>query len=124
MANQMNKGKKQQLTYCIEEFVCLAVLKIDHFSVDHLNILCKIINKTDNNRYQLGARFRIIETYYLVRELEPLGLTTFSELDIILSNKISVREVAQLQSARLVLDELCNCKSYCVNSRCYCKKAR
>ncbi|CAB4402403.1 unnamed protein product [Rhizophagus irregularis] len=60
------------------------------------------MEKTENNKYSLGSKFRIIGVYYSASELEPLGTETFPELEVIPLNKISIREAARLQSAGLV----------------------
>ena len=123
MANQMNKGKKRINEYQIGDLVRVSVPKIDRFSVDRPTLPCKIMERTENNKYGLGSKFGIIEIYYSASELEPLGTASFPELDDIPSNKISIREAARLQSAGLVLGGICNCKSECNNNKCRCKKA-
>ncbi|CAG8689378.1 854_t:CDS:2, partial [Cetraspora pellucida] len=65
--------------------VRVAIPKIDRFSIDQPTLLCKILNKTENNKYQLGSKFGIIEVLYFVDKLEPLDTTSFPELDVILS---------------------------------------
>lgn len=122
MVNQMNKGKKRVKEYEIGDLVRVAVPKIDRFSVDRPTLPCKIIEKTENNKYRLGSKFGIIEIYYTANELEPLGTAAFPELDEIPFNKISVREAARLQSVGSVTGGICNCKSECDNNKCRCKK--
>ncbi|PKC53369.1 hypothetical protein RhiirA1_479438 [Rhizophagus irregularis] len=48
---------------------------------------------------------------------------TFPELEVIPSNKISIREAACLQNAGLVSGGICNCKGECNSNKCRCKKA-
>ena len=102
MANQMSKGRKRIKEYQIGDLVRVAVPKIDRFSVDRPTLPCKIMEKTENNKYSLGSKFGIIGVYYSASELEPLGTETFPELEVIPLNKISIREAARLQSAGLV----------------------
>ncbi|GET65898.1 hypothetical protein RIR_jg38422.t1 [Rhizophagus irregularis DAOM 181602=DAOM 197198] len=66
--------------------------QISKFSVDRPTLPCKIMEKTENNKYSLGSKFGIIGVYYSASELEPLGTETFPELEVIPSNKISIRE--------------------------------
>ncbi|CAB4432218.1 unnamed protein product [Rhizophagus irregularis] len=98
MANQMNKKKKRIVEYQIGDLVRVFVPKIDRFSVDRPTLPCKILEKTENNKYRLGSKFGIIEVYYSANELELLGTAVFPELNEIPSNKISIIEVARLQS--------------------------
>jgi len=123
MANQMNKGKKRIKEYQIGELVRVAIPRIDRFSVDRPTLPCKIMEITENNKYGLGSKFGRIEIYYTAGELEPLGTTSFPELDDIPSNKISIREAARLQSVGSASVGICNCKSDCNNNRCRCKRA-
>ena len=123
MANQMNKGKKRIKEYQIRDLVRVAIPKIDRFSIDHPTLPCKIMEKTENNKYGLGLKFGVIEIYYNAGELEPLGTASFPELDDIPSNKISIREAARLQSVGSLSVGICNCKSNCNNNKCRCKKA-
>ncbi|PKK65493.1 hypothetical protein RhiirC2_786073 [Rhizophagus irregularis] len=80
-------------------------------------------NKMANQISNLGSKFGIIGVYYSASELEPLGTETFPELEVIPSNKISIREAAHLQSAGLVSGGICNCKGECNSNKCHCKKA-
>jgi hypothetical protein len=123
MVNQMNKGKKRIKEYQIGDLVRVAVPKIDRFSVDRPTLPCKIIEKTENNKYGLGSKFGTIEIYYAANELEPLGTAAFPELNEIPSNKISVREAARLQSIGTLSVGICNCKGECNSNKCRCKKA-
>ncbi|CAG8817822.1 2695_t:CDS:2, partial [Gigaspora margarita] len=79
------------------DFVRVNIPKIDRFSIDRSTLPCKILEKT-NNRYQLGCKFGVINICYSSGELEALGTTTYAELSKILSNQISIREAARLQS--------------------------
>jgi len=123
MANQMSKGRKRIKEYQIGDLVRVAVPKIDRFSIDRPTLPCKIMEKTENNKYRLGSKFGTIEIYYSASELEPLGTATFPELEDIPSNKISIREAAHLQSVGSVSGGICNCKSECNSNKCRCKKA-
>jgi len=123
MVNQMNKGKKRIREYQIGDLVRVAIPKIDRCSVDRPTLPCKIIERTENNKYGIGSKYGMIEVYYSANELEPLGTASFPELDNIPSNKISIREAARLQNAGSVSGSICNCKSECNNNRCRCKKA-
>ncbi|RGB40611.1 hypothetical protein C1646_663765 [Rhizophagus diaphanus] len=94
MANQMSKGRKRIKEYQIGDLVRVAVPKIDRFSIDRPTLPCKIMEKTENNKYSLGSKFGIIGVYYSTSKLELLETETFSELEVIPSNKISIREAA------------------------------
>jgi hypothetical protein len=122
MANQMSKGKKRVQEYQIGDLVRVAVPKIDRCSVDRPTLPCKIMERTENDKYGLGSKFGIVETYYTASELEPLGTASFPELDDIPSNKISIREAARLQNVGSVSGSICNCKSECNSNKCRCKK--
>ena len=74
----------------------MAIPKINRCNVNRPTLLCKIIERTENNKYGLGSKYGVIEVYYSANELEPLGTASFPELDNIPSNKISIREAAQL----------------------------
>jgi len=123
MANQMNKGKKRVKEYQVGDLVRVTVPKIDRFSIDHFILPCKIMKRTENDKYRLGSKFGIIEIYYTAGELEPLGTASFPELSDIPSNEISVREAARLQSVGSVSGGICNCKSECNSNKCRCKKS-
>lgn len=122
MANQMSKGKKRVKEYQIGDLVRVAIPKIDRCSVDRPTLPCKIMERTENDKYGLGSKFGIVETYYTASELEPLGTASFPELDDIPSNKISIREAARLQNVGSVSGSICNCKSECNSNKCRCKK--
>ena len=123
MANQMNKGKKRIKEYQIGDLVRVSIPKIDRFSVDRPTLPCKIIEKSENDKYGLGSKFGIIEIYYSANELEPLGVESFPELNDIPINKISIREAARLQSVGSGLGNICNCKSEYNSNKCCYKKA-
>ncbi|CAB5384077.1 unnamed protein product [Rhizophagus irregularis] len=94
MANQMSKGRKRIKEYQIGDLVRVAVPKFDRFGVDQPTLPCKIMEKTENNKYSLGSKFGIIGV-----------------------------EAARLQSAGLVSGGICNCKGECNSNKCHCKKA-
>ena len=121
MVNRMNKKKKRIVEYQVGDLVRVAIPKIDRFSTDRPTVPCKIIKKTED-KYQVGSKFGIIEVCYSAGELEPLGTTSFLELENIPSDKISIREAARLQSAGSISGGLCNCKSECNSNRCRCKR--
>jgi hypothetical protein len=123
MVNQMNKGRKRIKEHQIGDLVRVAIPRIDRFSVDQPTLPCKIMEKTENNKYRLGSKYGIIEICYTANELEPLGAAAFPELNEIPSNKISVREAARLQGAGSVSGGICNCKGECNSNKCRCKKA-
>ena len=123
MANQMNKGKKRVKEYQIGDLVRVAVPKIDRFGTDRPTLPCKIMERTENDKYSLGSKYGIIEIFYTAGELEPLGTANFPELNDIPSNKISIREAARLQSVGSVSGGICNCKGECNSNKCCCKKA-
>ena len=123
MANQMNKGKKRIKEFQIGDLVRVAIPKIDRCSVDRPTLPCKILERTENNKYCLGSKFGMIEIYYTASELESLGTASFPELNDIPPDKISIREAARLQSAGSASGSICNCKSECNSNRCRCKKA-
>ncbi len=123
MANQMNKSKKRVKEYQVGDLVRVAVLKIDRFGIDRPTLPCKIMERTENDKYRLGSKFGMIEIYYTAGELEPFGTASFPELSDIPSNEISVREAARLQSVGSVLGGICNCKSECNSNKCRCKKS-
>ena len=122
MVNQMNKGKKRIKEYQIRDLVRVAIPKIDRCSVDRLTLPCKVIERTENDKYGLGSKFGVIEVYYSANELEPLGAASFPELDNIPSNKLSIREAARLQSAGSISGSICNCKGECNSNKCHYKK--
>src|SRR6266496_251617 len=123
MANQMSKGKKRVKEYQVGDLVRVAIPKIDRFSIDRPTLPCKIMERTENNKYRLGSKFGMIEIYYTAGELKPLGTASFSELSDIPSNEISVREAASLQSVGSVSGGICNCKSEYNSNKCHCKKS-
>ncbi|RGB33053.1 hypothetical protein C1646_762129 [Rhizophagus diaphanus] len=123
MANQMSKERKRIKEYQISDLVRIVIPKIDRFSIDQPTLPCKIMEKTENNKYSLGSKFEIIGVYYSASELELLETETFPELEVILLNKISIREAAHLQSVDLVSGGICNCKGECNSNKCRCKKA-
>ena len=61
MVNQMNRGKKRIKEYQIGDLVRVAVPKIDRCSVDRPTLPCKVIERTENDKYGLGSKFGIIE---------------------------------------------------------------
>src|SRR6266496_532430 len=103
MANQMNKGKKRVKEYQVGDLVRVAISKIDRFGINRFTLPCKIMKKTENDKYRLGSKFGMIEIYYTASELELLGTASFPELSYIPFNEISVREVVHLQSIGSVL---------------------
>ncbi|CAG8515262.1 2441_t:CDS:2, partial [Cetraspora pellucida] len=70
--------------------------------IDHPILLCKILEKTDN-QYQLEYKFSIINVCYSSGKLEALRTTTYVELSKISSNQISIREAARFQSLKIIL---------------------
>ncbi len=49
-----------------------------------------------DDKYSLESKFEIIEIYYFAGKLKLLGIITFSELNEISFNKISIKEAAHL----------------------------
>ena len=92
----MNLDRKRLNQYEVGDLVRIMISKIDHSSIDRLTLLCKIMERTENNQYILGSKFEIINIYYSSREIEPLEIQYFSKFDNLLSNKIFVREAACL----------------------------
>ena len=80
MANQMNKSKKRVKEYQVGDLVRVAVLKIDRFGIDHPTLPCKIMERTENDKYRIGSKFGMIEIYYTAGKLEPIGTASFPEL--------------------------------------------
>ena len=103
--------------------VRITIPKIDRFSTDRPTLPYKIIEITENNKYCVELKFEIIEIYYSISKLESLIKTeNFPELDEIISNKIIIRKAAHLQSTKLVLGRIYNCKSECNSNKYYSKK--
>ncbi|KAF0555786.1 retrotransposon nucleocapsid protein [Gigaspora margarita] len=121
MVNYMSKGKKRAASYEIGDFVRIAISKIDRFGVDHPSLPCKIMKK-ENDKYQLGSKFGVIDICFSAGELDFLNAAEFPELDIIPPTRISVRKASRLQSARAMSSSICNCKGECNSNRCCCKK--
>ncbi|CAG8688629.1 5999_t:CDS:2, partial [Cetraspora pellucida] len=89
------------ITY-FDDFVRVSIPRIDRFSIDCFTLPCKILEKIGEDQYRLGCKFGIINASYFSGEFELLGTTTYPELDKILSNLISVREAARLQSVGMI----------------------
>ena len=77
MANQMSKGKKRVQEYQIGDLVRVAVPKIDRCSVDRPTLPCKIIERTENAKYDLGSKFGIVKTYYTASDWNHLEQQVF-----------------------------------------------
>ena len=122
MVNQMNLGRKRLNQYEVGDLVRIMISKINCSGIDRPTFPCKIMERTENNQYVLGSKFGIINVYYSSGEIELLEIQCFSELNNLPSNKISVREVAYLQSTRSNTSVICNCKYNCNNNKCSCKK--
>ena len=116
------QSKKRIKEHQIRDLVRVAVPRIDRCSIDHSTLPCKVIERTENNKYGLGSKFRIIEVYYTANELESLGVASFPELDNIPINKISIRKATRLQSAGSMSESICNYKGECNSYKCRCKK--
>ncbi|PKC60540.1 hypothetical protein RhiirA1_467889 [Rhizophagus irregularis] len=121
MVNQMNKERKRKNNYEVEDLVKISVPKIDRFGTNHPTLLCKILEKI-NDQYRLGSQFGVINIFYSSEEIDSLGVNQFPELETIPTNLITVREVAQLQNIGSTTGTICNCKGNCNSNRCYCRK--
>jgi hypothetical protein len=121
MVNQMNKGRKRKNNYEVGDLVRISVPKIDRFGTDRPTLLCKILEKI-NDQYRLGSQFGVINIFYSSGEIDPLGVNQFSELETIPTNLITVREAARLQNVGSTTGTICNCKGNCNSNRCYCRK--
>ncbi|CAB4437781.1 unnamed protein product [Rhizophagus irregularis] len=76
------------------------------------------------NNYEVGdlVRISVPKIDRFAGEINPLGVNQFSELEIIPTSTITVREAARLQNIGLTSGTICNCKGNCNSNRCYCRK--
>ncbi|CAG8580369.1 3453_t:CDS:2, partial [Cetraspora pellucida] len=87
----------------VSDFVKVKVPRIDRFNIDHPTVPCKVLEKTDEDQYQLECKFGIIKICYILSKLEMLETITCSELYEIPSNQVSIHEAARLQSVETML---------------------
>ncbi|CAB4401073.1 unnamed protein product [Rhizophagus irregularis] len=110
MVNQMNKGRKRKNNYEVGDLVRISVPKIDRFGTDRPTLPCKILEKI-NDQYRLGSQFGqfgVINIFYSLGEIDPLGVNQFPELETIPTNLITVREAARLQNVGSTTGTICN----------------
>ncbi|CAG8768189.1 5613_t:CDS:2, partial [Racocetra persica] len=117
------KKNKHQLEYAINEYVCIAIPKIDRNSINQHTLPCKVIEELPNKMYHLQCKNGILDVTFNANELMPLGPTKYEELEICENNVTSIREAARIQSMSIVTGVYCNCKSECKNNNCKCKRA-
>ncbi|CAG8777413.1 14522_t:CDS:2, partial [Dentiscutata heterogama] len=79
--DQMLKKNKHPLEYSINDYICVAIPKIDRNSIDRYTLPCKIISELPDKMYHLQCKNRILDTTYGVNELMPLGPTSYEELN-------------------------------------------
>jgi putative lipase involved disintegration of autophagic bodies len=101
--------------------VRIAIPKIDRFGIDRPALLCKILEKINDN-YRVGSKFGVISALDSPGELDPLGTNQFPELETIFTNIITLREAARFQSVGVTTGTICNCKGNCNSNKCNCKK--
>ena len=74
MINPMNLGRKRPNQYKVGDLIRIMIPKIDHSSIDHPTLSCKIMKRTENNQYVLESKFDIINIYYSSRKIKLLGI--------------------------------------------------
>ncbi|CAG8683538.1 14631_t:CDS:2, partial [Cetraspora pellucida] len=89
MKNQMLKKNKHQLEYAINEYVCIAITKIDHNNIDQHTLPCKVIEELLNKMYCLQCKNGILNIAFNANELMPLEPTKYEELEVCENNAIS-----------------------------------
>lgn len=69
----MNKGMKRKNNYEVGNLVKILVPKIDCFGTNHPILLCKILEKI-NDQYQLGFQFEVINIFYSLGKIDSLDV--------------------------------------------------
>ncbi|CAG8842971.1 15748_t:CDS:2, partial [Racocetra persica] len=64
MKDQMLKKNKHPLEYSINDYVCIAIPKIDRNSIDRPTLPCKVIEELPNQTYRLQCKNGILNTTY------------------------------------------------------------
>ncbi|PKC60878.1 hypothetical protein RhiirA1_467395 [Rhizophagus irregularis] len=106
MKDQMLKNNKHPLEYSINDYVCLAIPRIDRNSIDR----CK---KYSDQTYKLQCKNGILDISFIANELMPLGPNEYRKLENCQSDIISVREAARMQSTSAITRVQSNCKGKC-----------
>ncbi|CAG8714507.1 3590_t:CDS:2, partial [Ambispora leptoticha] len=95
--SNITQHKVKLVDFKVGDLVRVSVSKINRFGTNRPALPCKIIEKV-GEQYRLECKFGILNVCYSSGELEALGTTIYPELDKIPSDKLSVQEVARLQS--------------------------
>ncbi|CAG8513681.1 6212_t:CDS:1 [Gigaspora margarita] len=126
MKSAMVAKSKRRLEYEIGEYVKIHVPKIDRFGTDRFILPCKILNKLNYNntfKYSLGCQNGILNNLYYAREMEPLGVKEFPELENIPTD--TVIYLLEKQDETRILEHLleqCASKGSCNTNKRRCKK--
>jgi len=126
-----HRRNKKTREYNVKDPVTVKIPRIDHGGVDFPRlpgIVCKISDHGEKF-YQILTESGILNDNYRASDLEPFsGLVNVELEDIDTYKKISLKEAAQLQSAKtgslINVKAVCNCQGICKSDgRCKCWKA-
>ncbi|CAG8755598.1 7094_t:CDS:2, partial [Cetraspora pellucida] len=86
----LRKNNKHPLKYSINDYVCIAIPKIDCNAIDQSTLPCKVIEELPNKTYYLQCKNRILDTTFNVNKIMSLGLTEYEEFKVCQDKIISV----------------------------------
>ncbi|CAG8618742.1 14120_t:CDS:1 [Cetraspora pellucida] len=119
----LRKNNKHPLKYSINDYICIAVSRIDCNAIDQPTLPCKVIEELPKETYRLQCKSGILETIYNANEIIPLGPLEYEELEVCQDKIISVQEAARMQSVSTVTGTKCNCKGECKINSCSCRRS-
>ncbi|CAG8723658.1 176_t:CDS:2, partial [Cetraspora pellucida] len=90
---------KKNREFIRSDLVKIQIPNIDKIKMDRKSLPCKVIQKRNQDFYQIACKFRVLDRWYPASELIPLGTPDYPDLDIILLNEtISLRHAAIKQN--------------------------
>ncbi|CAG8573700.1 4832_t:CDS:2, partial [Cetraspora pellucida] len=78
----INQEDNHPLKYSINDYICIAIPKIDCNAIDQSTLSCKVIEELPNETYRLQCKNGILDTTYNVNEIMSLELTEYEELEV------------------------------------------
>lgn len=95
-----------------------------HCKVDNRNIVAVIMSVTNEELYQLGTKYGILNRLYARNQFTTCKEFFFTITEVP-NHEITLRECARLNSNLNAQEsQSCNCISVCNSNRCKCKKAK
>lgn len=101
--------------------VIVPVPDIDKAQAATRNVFAIVVD-VDEDKYQLGTKFGVIDKSFKRNEFEPAAYDILKLSDVPGEKKLKLRAVSALSSGTKEGYGFCRCRKLCTDGRCTCRK--